>query len=81
MRKASPFVLVLALTASLSCLLAPRPAAAQSANGGIDLTAHVAPTGARPEPVRQFTFFVLTKSYAEILKNVQEQEPPPSREH
>ena len=80
MRKASPFVLVLALTASLSCLLAPRPAAAQSPNGGIDLTARVAPTGARPEPVRQFTFFVLTKSYAEILKNVQEQEPPPSRD-
>src|SRR6476661_5854193 len=72
MRKASPFLLALVLTLSLPGLLATPPAAAQSANGGIDLTARVAPTGARPEPVRQFTFYVLTKSYADILKDVEE---------
>jgi hypothetical protein len=80
MRKASPFLLAFVLTLSLPCLLATPPAAAQSANGGIDLTARVAPTGARPEPVRQFTFYVLTKSYADILKDVEEQETPPSRD-
>lgn len=80
MRKTSLFVLALAVTASLSCPFAKQRAAAQSANGAIDLTASVAPTGARPEPVRQFTFYVLTKSYTDILKDVQEQEPPPSRD-
>ena len=40
----------------------------------------MAPTGARPEPVRQFTLYVLTKSYADILKAVEEQEAPPSRD-
>ncbi len=80
MRKASPFLLALALTLPLPYLLATRPVAAQSANGAIDLTASAAPTAARPEPVRQFTFYVLTKSYADIQKDVEEQEAPPSRD-
>jgi hypothetical protein len=41
---------------------------AQGATGRLQVTARIAPTGGRPEPVRQFTFYVLTMSYAEILK-------------
>src|SRR5579864_6061938 len=45
----------------------------QGATGTLDVTARIAPTGARPEPVRQFTFYILTKSYGEILKEAAEQ--------
>ena len=52
----------------------------ESTTGGLELTARVTPTGANPEPVRGFTFYVLTKSYAEIVKEIEEREKPPSRE-
>jgi hypothetical protein len=80
MRKASPFFLAIALVVLLDGVSTARPAAAQSGSGAIDLTAQVSPTGARPEPVRQLTFYVLTKSYADITKDVEDQEAPPSRE-
>jgi hypothetical protein len=64
----------------LCCLFACASTRAQSANGAVDLTARVSPTAARPEPVRQFTFYVLTKSYADIVKDVEADEAPPSRE-
>jgi hypothetical protein len=53
---------------------------AQSAFGSLDFAARITPTAARPEPVRQFTFYVLTKSYAEIVKDVEAQNAIPSRE-
>jgi hypothetical protein len=52
----------------------------QGATGTLDVTARIAPTGARPEPVRQFTFYVLTKSYAEIVKEAAAQFPLEERE-
>jgi hypothetical protein len=52
----------------------------QGATGSLDVTARIAPTGARPEPVRQFTFYVLTKSYADILKEAAAQFPLAERE-
>jgi hypothetical protein len=52
----------------------------QGATGTLDLTARIAPTGSHPEPVRQFTFYVLTKSYADILKEAAEQFPLAGRE-
>jgi hypothetical protein len=52
----------------------------QGATGILELTARIAPTGARPEPVRQFTFYVLTKSYADILKEAADQFPLADRE-
>jgi len=76
MRKASPFFLAVVLCS----LWAASAASAQSANGTIDLTARITPTAARPEPVRQFTFYVLTKSYTEITKDVESQEVLPTRE-
>jgi len=53
---------------------------AQSATGSLDFAARITPTAARPEPVRQFTFFVLTKSYAEIVKEVEGENVVPPRE-
>ena len=48
-----------------------RVCAAQTSTGTLDLTVHITPTGARPEPVRQFTLYILTKSYADIVKEVE----------
>src|SRR5260370_19419785 len=65
----------------LSCACSRAGAAwAQSATGSLELAARITPTAARPEPVRQFTFYVLTKSYAEIVKEVEAQNPVPSRD-
>jgi len=54
--------------------------AAQTPTGGLDVTARIAPTGGRPEPVRQFTFYILTRSYRDIQKDVAEQYPLADRE-
>jgi hypothetical protein len=54
--------------------------AAQGGTGAVDLAARITPTGARQEPVRQFTFYILTKSYAEIVKEVEDQDALPTRE-
>jgi hypothetical protein len=62
----------------VACLTAA--ARAQSTFGSLDFAARITPTAARPEPVRQFTFYVLTKSYAEIVKDVEAQNAIPSRE-
>jgi hypothetical protein len=76
MRKTSPlFALVL-----LSAVAAGSSTSAQTSYGTLDFAAHITPTAARPEPVRQFTFYVLTKSYADVVKEVEEQSPVPSRE-
>ena len=59
---------------------APALASAQSSPGSLDFSARISPTAARPEPVRQFTFYVLTKSYAEVVREVEGQHAMPSRE-
>lgn len=46
-------------------ILLPALLAAQS-TGRIEFTAHVAPTGGQPEPVRQLTFYLLRKSLDDI---------------
>src|SRR5215475_4681508 len=53
---------------------------AQNPNGTLDFTARVTPTAAKPEPVRDFTFYVLTKSYDEIVKEIDERDGPPARD-
>jgi len=55
-------------------------ARAQSNSGALELTARITPTGARPEPVRQFMFYVLTRSYSEVVKEVEEKDPIPPRD-
>jgi hypothetical protein len=61
-------------------LIATGTATAQAGNGALDLTARITPTAARPEPVRQFTFYVLTKSYEDITKDVEANDAPPDRD-
>jgi len=53
---------------------------AQSGTGAIAFSASVTPTGARPEPVREFTFYVLTKSYVDITKEIESQDVLPTLE-
>ena len=59
---------------------ATNAAHAQSDSGTLEFAARITPTAARPEPVRQFTFYVLTKSYAEIVKEVEAQNTMVSRD-
>lgn len=53
---------------------------AAQGTGAIDLSVRITPTGAQPEPVRQFPFFVLTKSYADVVKEVEGQDVLPTRD-
>jgi hypothetical protein len=75
MRSFLRVIVFLSAVAFLSPFAAP-----QSSTAAIDLVAHITPTGARPEPVRQFSFYVLTKSFVEITKEVDSQDPLPTRE-
>jgi hypothetical protein len=75
MRKTAVFCVGVAM-----CVLSlASRARAQSDSGALELTARITPTAARPEPVRQFTFYILTKSYSEIVKEVEEKDPVPPR--
>ena len=81
LRYHAPMRLSLRLFFCLATLV-PLPATlrAQSTTGALDLSARITPTGARPEPVREFDFYVLTKSYAEIVNEVSGNDPLPSRD-
>ncbi len=48
--------------------------------GSLEFTAYVSPTAAKPEPVREFTFYLLTKSYEEIKHEIEEKNGQPDRE-
>jgi hypothetical protein len=56
------------------------PAYAQNDSGALEIIARITPTAGRPEPVRQFTFYMLSKSYSEIVKEVEEKDPIPPRD-
>jgi len=68
----------LAMAAVLVCF--GQATRAQSSAGTLEITARITPTQARPEPVRQFTFYILTRSYADIAKEVEEGDVVPSRD-
>jgi hypothetical protein len=70
----------LAILAGLLCLLAASRTHAQAGTGALEFTAKVTPTAAKPEPVRDFTFYVLTRSYDEIVKEIDARDGPPSRD-
>src|SRR5499425_683371 len=53
--------------------------AAEARTGALEFSARITPTAARPEPVRQFTFYILTKSYTDIVKEAEEKDPVPDR--
>src|SRR5260370_8147769 len=76
MRKTAVFILSVAIGAlSFVC-----EARAQGDSGALEIIARITPTGARSEPVRQFTFYILTKSYSDIVKDVEEKDPVPGRD-
>ena len=62
------------------CALLVGRAQAQGDSGALEIAARITPTGARPEPVRQFTFYMLTKSYSDVMKEVEEKDPVPARD-
>ena len=78
MRKVLFSAVVLVLTFWAICWSG---ASAQSAspNGSLEITARITPTAARPEPVRQFTFYLLTKSYEEIVNEIDAENKLPTR--
>ena len=75
MRKITvPFLLALLCSLSFSPV-----APAQSDKGAIELNARITPTAARPEPVRQFTFYLLTRSYEDVVRDIGAQNVLPPR--
>jgi hypothetical protein len=76
MRKAA----ILRFAVALCALPFASEAPAQTDAGALEVVARITPTAARPEPVRQFTFYVLTRSYSEIVKEVEDKEPIPQRD-
>jgi hypothetical protein len=79
MRRTVPFTLALVLSALGLADSSSNCGWAQTATGSLEFTAHITPTAARAEPVRQFTFYILIKSYTEIVKEAEERDPVPPR--
>jgi hypothetical protein len=65
-----------AFAAALFLIALQAPLAAQI-NGRIEFEARVAPTGGRPEPVRQMTFYLLSKSMEDVRSEALQLEPAP----
>ena len=59
---------------------APAQAQAQDSKGSLEFSAQITPTAAKPEPVRQFTFYLLTRSYADIMGHTDADNAMPPRE-
>jgi len=78
MRKTSTGALFVSLVAFGFSVIS----SAQSApdTGFLQFTARITPTAGRPEPVRQFTFFILSKSYADVSKEVEGGDVMPPRD-
>jgi hypothetical protein len=75
MKKKSSICAMALFIGSLTILL-PARLAGQS-TGRIEFTARVAPTGGRPEPVRQLTFYLLRKSLEDIRAEALQMAPAP----
>jgi hypothetical protein len=80
MRKTVPCLLGLLLSAFGLGNSTSTCALAQNSTGSLEFTAHITPTSAKAEPVRQFTFYILTKSYTDIVKEIEEKDPVPPRD-
>ena len=68
------------ILAGLYCFAGIVALRAQSGAGALEFTAKVTPTAAKAEPAREFTIYLLTKSYDQIVKELDERDGPPSRE-
>jgi hypothetical protein len=70
----------LLILASFLWLMDGTCALGQSGGATLEFTARVMPTAAKAEPVRDFTFYLLSKSYDQIIKEIDERDGPPSRD-
>lgn len=80
---AAASLLILApLMGLLAVVQAQEPSAppAPASTGVLEFNARVSPTSGRPEPVRQFTFYLLTRDYAEIVREANAADALPSQE-
>jgi hypothetical protein len=69
------------LAVLLGSLFVAGNCSAQSADtGSLQFIARITPTAARPEPVRQFTFYILSKSYASVAQEVEAGDVVPPRD-
>jgi len=71
---------IAALLGVICLFVAARTLHAQSDTGSLEFVARVTPTAARAEPVREFTFYILRKSYEEIAKEIAGNDTLPARE-
>ena len=69
-------IAVVAVCAFEAAVIAQSPAG----TGSLEFSAFVSPTAAKPEPVRDFTFYLLTKSFEDIKKEVETKNGAPDRE-
>jgi hypothetical protein len=69
--------LLVALTIAQSAPLAAQSVQSAQSTGHVEFTALVAPTGGRPEPVRQLTFYLLRKSMENIRAEALQMAPAP----
>jgi len=60
------------ILAGLYCFAGIVALRAQSGAGALEFTAKVTPTAAKAEPAREFTVYLLTKSYDQIVKELDE---------
>jgi hypothetical protein len=77
-----PHFISITFVLSAFVVLSARPCSAQATTAGaLEFTAHVRPAGGQTEPVRQLTFYLLSKSLSDIRKEVIGTEPPPDLDH
>jgi len=78
MHKSLKPIMALALCALLFVALAPLfPSAARGQTCAVDFTARITPAAGLAEPVRGFPFYLLHKSFADILVEADASEPKP----
>jgi hypothetical protein len=71
---------VLAVLLAACCCTSTSLAQTATDTGTLQFIARITPTAARPEPVRQFTFYILSKSYAAVAQEVEAGDVVPPRD-
>ncbi len=75
------FWLFSALSCSLAVFAGPQFATRAPASGTLEFSARVTPADGRGEPARQMSFYLLSKSLADIRSEVESNDPPPDMDH
>src|SRR5712692_8469279 len=74
-----PLALASCIFAAATASPAQNSGAGTPASGMIEFVARAMPTAGRAEPVRQITFYLLKKSFADIRKEAEAAESKPDR--